>query len=100
LRFISIPGAPIPRHMVRVCAEKLDCVVAPAWGMTEYGIAIAVAPHDPPSGFLTDGRLVPGASARIVDEEGNEVDTGEEGNLQIKGAGLFIGYFKRPETTK
>ncbi len=100
LKFISVPGAPIPRRMVRICSDFLDCVVSPAWGMTEYGIAIAAAPHDPPSGYLTDGRLVPGASARIVDEEGNEVQIGEEGNLQIMGAGLFIGYYKRPETTK
>lgn len=100
LELICIPGAPIPRHMVKVCMEKLGSIVAPAWGMTEYGIALAVAPNDDTSGFLTDGRLLPGAQARVVNDRGEPVKTGEEGNLQIKGAGLFIGYYKRPQITK
>ncbi|WHZ00882.1 AMP-binding protein [Neobacillus sp. YX16] len=99
LKLVCIPGAPIPRHMVSVCAKNLNCVVAPAWGMTEYGIALAVSPSDPESGFVTDGRQVNGAQVRIIDENDLAVPAGVEGNLQIKGGGLFIGYYKRPEKT-
>lgn len=100
LELVCIPGAPIPRHMVKYCAEKLNCTVAPAWGMTEYGIALAVSPSDNEYEFITDGRLLPGAKARILDDQGQPVSAGEEGNLQIKGAGLFIGYYKRPHVTQ
>lgn len=100
LEFVCIPGAPIPRHMVRICSDRLDCIVVAAWGMTEYGIALAVAPSDPPSGFLTDGRLLNGAEVRIINENGEEVEAGIEGNLQIRGAGLLLGYYKRPEITR
>lgn len=99
LKFICIPGAPIPRHMVRVCSDKLDCIVSPAWGMTEYGIALAVSPLHPPSAYKTDGGVVNGASVRVVDKNGKELPAGEEGDLQIKGAGLFVGYYKRKEKT-
>lgn len=100
LELICIPGAPIPRHMVRYCADRLDCIVAPAWGMTEYGVALAVEPLDPPSAYRTDGKVLNGAHVRVVNESNEKVGIGKEGKLQIKGAGLFIGYYKRPDITK
>ncbi|MDQ0219450.1 AMP-binding protein [Peribacillus cavernae] len=100
LKFISIPGAPIPRKLVAYSAEKLDCKIIPAWGMTEYGIAIAVAPDDPKHSFQTDGRRVPGAEVKIFAENAREALPNEEGDLKIKGAGVFIGYYKRPDLTE
>ncbi|MEB3102106.1 AMP-binding protein [Ferviditalea candida] len=100
LKFISIPGAPIPRKLVETAAAQLDCKIVPAWGMTEYGIAIAVAPEDPKHALQTDGRRIPGAEIRIVGEHGHEAFPNEEGDLKIKGAGVFVGYYKRPDFTE
>lgn len=99
LKFVSIPGAPIPRKLVDIAAKKLDCKIIPAWGMTEYGIAIAVAPDDPSYAFQTDGRQVPGAEIKIVGEDGREAAPNQEGDLKIKGAGVFVGYYKRSDFT-
>ncbi len=45
------------------------------------------------------GLLVPGYAARIVDEDGNDVDTGEIGNLRIKGGSTLKYYWNNPDKT-
>lgn len=37
---------------------------------------------------------------KIIDEFGNEVEPEEQGEIIIKGPGVFKGYFKRPQETK
>jgi long-chain acyl-CoA synthetase len=36
---------------------------------------------------------------KIVDEEGNEMPTGEQGEIWIKGASVIRGYWNKPEAT-
>ena len=43
------------------------------------------------------GREVPGYSARIVDDDGNDVPDGEIGNLLVKGASMATGYWNQHE---
>jgi benzoate-CoA ligase family protein len=45
------------------------------------------------------GVEVPNYEARIVDEAGEPVDTAEIGNLWVKGASAFAGYWNKPELT-
>lgn len=99
-RFISIPGAPIPRALVGRAAQALHCFVCPSWGMTEWGIGISARPGMPADRIEAyDGVAVPGCEVRVVDADGRACAAGEEGDLQIAGAGLFLGYVDRPEAT-
>jgi len=45
------------------------------------------------------GRAVPGVEVRMVDEGGNEVPTGEPGEIITRGPHVMTGYFRRPEET-
>jgi cyclohexanecarboxylate-CoA ligase len=101
LRMIAIPGAPIPRPLVPRAREQLGCFVCPAWGMTEYGIGISGSPTLPRERVeATDGIPVAGCDVRVVDPGGEPVAPGEEGDLEIRGAGLFLGYYERPDATE
>ncbi|MCW2580844.1 MAG: fadK 4 [Blastococcus sp.] len=40
----------------------------------------------------TDGRIIAGTEVRIVDEEGNDVPAGTEGEIASRGGELFLGY--------
>lgn len=98
LRMLCLTGAPIPRPLLREVSRRLDCFACPAWGMTEYGIAVSAAPHlDRERTSEADGVPVPGAEARVVDDDDQPVAAGQEGHLQITGSGLFAGYFENPE---
>ena len=46
------------------------------------------------------GRAVPGYDLRLVDEHGEDVPSGEVGDLLVRGGSLFAGYWGRPEVTR
>jgi cyclohexanecarboxylate-CoA ligase len=96
LRLFVSSGAPIPPAIVQKTQERLGVTVVTCWGMTEC----CSVTMTPPSGYKvleSDGCVLDGEEARIVDERGNEVPRGVEGTLQIRGAALFVGYLKRPQ---
>jgi cyclohexanecarboxylate-CoA ligase len=99
VRIAVLAGAPVPRALPEVAGVAFGCYVCPAWGMTEFGIGISCAPHLPASVQLTDGVAVHGCEARIVTFDGRVAGPGEVGGLQIRGAGLFLGYVGRPDAT-
>ncbi|MQA11451.1 MAG: AMP-binding protein [Pseudonocardiaceae bacterium] len=97
LRMVVLAGAPVPRDLPDTAGERFGCYVCPAWGMTEYGIGISCAPSLPAAAQRTDGVPVPGCAVRVVREDGAATGYGEVGALQIGGAGLFLGYYQRPD---
>ena len=58
------------------------------------------ADHPQSISFTALGRLVPGYSMRIVDEEGALLPERRIGRLQIKGEYVFSGYYKNPEQNR
>ena len=69
------------------------------YGMTEIGMALA----NPLHGMRrpgTVGTTLPDVEARIIDETGRELSQGTPGELEIRGPGVFLEYWKRPEETE
>jgi cyclohexanecarboxylate-CoA ligase len=97
LRTFVSAGAPIPRILVRRATHTLCPHVISGWGMTENGLVTTTKPDDPPEKvFETDGCPSQGMEVRIVNHEGKPVPENEEGRLQARGPGTFVGYLKRP----
>jgi 2,3-dihydroxybenzoate-AMP ligase len=98
LRTISIGGAPSTPELVRGAYAKLKCIVINGFGSSE-GTNTATRPGDDMDTICnTVGRPVcPYDQIKIIDEAGNEVPPGVEGELVSKGPGIFTGYFKSPE---
>lgn len=100
LRMISIPGAPIARSLVPRARETLGCFICPSWGMTEWGIGISGAAGLPRDRVeATDGVPIAGCEVRVVSGPNEIAPPGEIGELEIRGAGLFVGYYDRPDFT-
>jgi len=69
--------------------------------MSEYPIGTSTAvTDDPVLASTSDGRPAGRAEVRIVDASGVPVGVGEEGDVIIRGPGLFKGYYKRPDLTE
>ncbi len=100
LRLFISGGAPIPRPLVRDARARLDCAISAGWGMTENGLVTCNGLRDPEDKvFGTDGIPFPGLELRVVDEAEQDLPTGAEGDLLVRGPSLFTGYFKRPAFT-
>jgi cyclohexanecarboxylate-CoA ligase len=101
LRVFISAGAPIPRPLVRDARARLGCTISPGWGMTENGLVTCIGAEDPEEkAFTTDGHPLRGLELRVVDGEGRGVPPGTEGDLLVRGASQFVGYFKRPDFTR
>src|SRR5262249_41078296 len=64
-----------------------------SYGMTECPMFTTARPGDPEDKcFETDGRPLPGCTARLVDEAGRPVGPGVEGEIEGFGPQLCAGY--------
>ncbi len=92
-------GAPIPWVLVQAARERLGAHILSGWGMTENGSVTSTAPEDAEDkGVYTDGRAFESMELRVVDDQKRVLPAGVTGRLEVRGAGNFVGYLKRPES--
>jgi acyl-CoA synthetase (AMP-forming)/AMP-acid ligase II len=102
LRACVTGAASIPVEMIVAMRERLGFeIIITAYGMTETsGIAAYTMPDDPPEvTATTSGKAIPGGELRVVDDDGNDVPTGSEGELLVRGYQVTPGYLDAPEQT-
>lgn len=96
LRYTCSVGEPLNPEAVVWGQEAINMPIHDNWWQTETGaILIANYPNVPirPGSM---GKPLPGIAAGIIDEQGNEVPTGEEGDLAIRPGwpSMFQTYWK------
>jgi long-chain acyl-CoA synthetase len=68
------------------------------WGMTETNaIGAGIAGRDYLEHPESSGRCSAVLELRIVDDSGQELPTGERGELQVRGTSVIWGYWNRPD---
>ena len=88
MRLMMSGSAALPRTMLDRWQAITGHVLLERYGMTEVGMALANPLHgERCPGFV--GQPLPGVSARLVD-----------GELQLKGAGVFSEYWRQPDSTR
>ena len=102
LRLAVTGAAVVPVELVVKLREELrfDTVVT-GYGLTETTGTIAMCRHDDDPEIIahTSGRPLEGIEMKIVDADGNEVPTGEQGEIVARGYNVMIGYFENPQAT-
>jgi cyclohexanecarboxylate-CoA ligase len=102
LETIMTAGAPCPAAVVRQAHRSFEnLTVHRGWGQTENTLP-TLNPPDAPEAKLrrTDGNPYGGMAARIRKPgELEDALPGEEGELQVRGPFLFLGYFKDEDRT-
>ncbi len=85
-------AANVSSRLVKRCNE-LGITTVRLYGLTEHPTVTAGAATDPlEKRSNTEGRCLPGNRVRIVDDDGNDVASGEEGEVLTLGPELFVGY--------
>ncbi|MFG2605230.1 class I adenylate-forming enzyme family protein [Streptomyces sp. NPDC048514] len=104
-RGISSGGAPLPPALVEKFRAGFGPYIRNGYGLTECTAPCASvppgleAPVDPASGTLAVGVPGPDTVVRILDEAGEEVPFGEQGEIVVSGPQVVPGYWRRPEAT-
>lgn len=99
LKLFLCGGAPVPGHMVK-CAHHHGVMLCEVYGSTESCPHIYV-PIDKCLEWSGDWSGVPfeGIEVRVVDEKGNDVPNGEQGEELSRGPHVFVGYLNDKERT-
>ncbi|MFB9949666.1 AMP-binding protein [Rhizobium puerariae] len=106
VRFALGPGVDA-RHKIEF-EGRYRIPIVEAWAMTETGgrAVTSTAADDYTPGLRCIGRPRAGMDFRIVDDAGNEVETGRPGELLVRAkgpnprAGFFSGYLKDEKATE
>ncbi|MET9407848.1 long-chain fatty acid--CoA ligase [Streptomyces sp. NPDC002935] len=104
-RNISSGGAPLPPALVEKFRAGFGPYIRNGYGLTECTAPCASvppgleAPVDPVSGTLAVGVPGPDSVVRIVDDSGEEVPFGQQGEILVSGPQVVPGYWRRPEAT-
>jgi acyl-CoA synthetase (AMP-forming)/AMP-acid ligase II len=102
LGYAIIGAASIPAVLVRRMRDELDIArILSAYGLTEnHALATLTSPDDSPDVVATTvGRPLPDIEMRLVDDSGQEVAAGNEGEVLLRGPFLFSGYYDDAEAT-
>ena len=78
--------------------EVTGCGIREGYGLTETSPVVTLNPYDDIRvGYI--GRPIAGTEVMVVDEDGNKLANGEEGELCVRGPQVMAGYWHRPEAT-
>jgi acyl-coenzyme A synthetase/AMP-(fatty) acid ligase len=101
LRRLVCTGDFLDPEIVAVFEERWGMSIADGYGQAETNIVVANLADGAvkPDSF---GRALPGQHVAVIDDQGNEVPAGVEGDLALRGRPptLFAGYWEQPEETK
>ncbi len=106
VRYVLYGAAPIPLELLREAVRTIpNAGFLQCYGMTETTGTIAILPPDDHvlegnDRMRSAGRAVPGTEIRILDESGNQLQTGEVGEVVVKSPSNMLGYWNLPEATE
>ena len=99
MRLMVSGSAALPVHVLEKWQRISGHRLLERYGMTEIGMALS----NPLKGKRRAGYVgtpLPGVEVRLVDEQGEPVESGVAGEIQIRGPGVFGEYWRRPEETR
>jgi acyl-CoA synthetase (AMP-forming)/AMP-acid ligase II len=102
LRLAVTGAAPVPVELIRRMREELTFeTILTAYGLTEAtGTVTMCRQGDPPEVISnSSGRAIPDVEVRIVDDAGDDVPTGDPGEIVVRGYNVMQGYFEDPDAT-
>ena len=98
VRLFCSGSAPLAPETFAAFRELAGQAILERYGMTECGMILS-NPYLGPRLPGQVGTPLPGVSVRLVDEGGRDLPAGAEGELLVRGANVFGGYWQAPEKT-
>jgi len=88
----------MPENLIRQIEEVLKWRYAEAWGLTESSCVGTTAPYTE-TRIGSCGKGMADARIKVIDDEGNSLPPGAQGELCVKGTCVTQGYLNKPQAT-
>ncbi len=79
--------------------ERFGVTIYEGYGLTEAAPIVSSTAVDRRPRWGSIGPPVPGVEIRLVDRDGSDVAVGDPGEIWVRGANVFHGYWQDPEAT-
>src|SRR4051794_3059940 len=100
LRACFSAGTALPREAFRGFHERYGIAVRQLYGSTETGVMTINLDPDPVATSASVGTPVPGVEVAIVDDAGQPVAEGEEGEVTVRGPAIAHGYAEADQASR
>lgn len=98
VRIASSGAARLPVETAQLVDDRFDLRISEGYGLTETSPVVTTATGTA-APFGSIGVPLPGVEVRLVDPEGDDVLVGDAGEVLVRGANVFLGYWDDPEGT-
>ncbi len=98
LRICISGAAPLPLEVLHRFEKNFGIPLLEGYGLTEASPVVSINPPDKPKPGSV-GLPLPGIEVKVVDEDGEALPPGKEGELIVKGENIMKGYYKKEEET-
>ena len=92
-------GTAVQSAVAKLWFEKTGCAIAEGYGLSETSPIATSNPVDVTEYSGTIGVPISSTYVKLLDDAGNEVPTGQSGEIAIKGPQVMAGYWQRPDET-
>jgi long-chain acyl-CoA synthetase len=93
-------GIRIPVKLLERYQTELGLPISEGYGLTEASPVVTWNRIDSTPKFGTVGYPLACCQVKVVDDAGNELPPGHEGEVLVRGLNLFSGYLNQPEYTQ
>jgi malonyl-CoA/methylmalonyl-CoA synthetase len=98
LRLMVSGSAALPVATLARWREITGHTLLERYGMTEIGMALSNPVHGPRRPGCV-GAPLPGVDVRLVDDAGQPVSSNLPGEIEVRGPGIFLEYWRQPQAT-
>jgi acyl-CoA synthetase (AMP-forming)/AMP-acid ligase II len=99
LRYAIVFGAPSSAVLLRRFHQLCpNAYLLNGWGMTETAAPNCILPSGTEK-IESVGKFAPWVEAKIVNDKGDTLPQGEQGELWVRGDFIMSGYYKEPQLT-
>lgn len=93
-------AAPLPVEVARRWRERFGVDIREGWGLTESGAITTGQPGDLPPRYGSIGKpLLKCTAIRVFDDDDQELASGRQGEIVVRGPTLMKGYWNLPDET-
>jgi long-chain acyl-CoA synthetase len=98
VRLALTGAAPLPAEAIQAFQARFGLPIREGYGLTEASPVVTTSVGiEPKPGSV--GRVLPGIEVRLVDADGADVLAGDQGEVWVRGANVFAGYWDDDEAT-